>query len=183
MNKKSFFQVTLSLIAIGALCTSCLSRSVFGVNEELWNRLSPKEREQVISNHHRVKEKEIEKNAQIRAQELQNERVKQEWDAKNAPLLALSDTVGSLFNKQESTKQTPSSKNHSIQAISFLMGSPVIQVEGVRFEISPFEGINGGISSWLVGQPVKIGSSKELLYNVVITNLENGETISAKRLH
>ena len=73
--------------------------------------------------------------------------------------------------------------DHKIRIDSISTGvdnKHVITIQGQQYEVSPFSQMSG---TWVNGQRVKLsGSSQSSYYDVLIKNLDNGETVKARRV-
>lgn len=81
------------------------------------------------------------------------------------------------------TGLTAKHDNHKIRIDSISTGvdnKPVITIQGQQFEVSPFSQMKG---AWISGQRVKLSqSSQSSYYDVLIENLDNGETVKARKV-
>ena len=167
MKKIAFWNV----VALVCFLSSC-EKSVFGVNETVWVTLNEKEREQVIDGYNKHQELKIENRQKERELELENERQRQELDAKNAPFKAVANVVSAIAGNASGYGST------SIQSIKKERFTTVMQISNTYFEISPF---SPNIDHWIAQQPVKISKASDPFYSISIMNLDNGETVQARR--
>jgi len=160
--------VSISLIAgmVLSLLAGCQER-VFGVKEEVWSTMSEKERGQVIEGYNQSKQKELE-----------NERLRQELEAKNAPITAAASVLSALVDRNSKHEKSSYLK---ISSVSRSLGTTYLSVGGTKFEVSPFE--DGEIDRWFAGQQVKIGKSDDLMYDISIHNLDFNETVEARKIN
>ena len=154
------------------LCLSSCEKSMFGVNESVWVTLNEKEREQVIDGYNKQQELKIENRQKERELELENERQRQEFEAQNAPFKTVASVVSSLAGSVSGHGST------YIQSIKKEHFKTIMQISNTNFEISPF---SANIDHWVSHQPVKIGKTSDPFYSISITNLDNDETVQARR--
>ncbi len=168
--------VTLSLLALTFLLGACQSR-IFGLDETVWSTLSEPEREKVIDGYNKRKEIELLNAQKERAQELENERHRQEVEAQTAPIYAAADAVSAMWGNSKSS----GSVSLRIQAISSKQGKQVITIGNEAFEVSTFSNMS---EAWVAGQKVELIKNEDsLLYPVKIKNRDNGESVEARKAH
>jgi hypothetical protein len=174
---KKIFYLTLPLTA-GFLFLGGCQKTVFGVNEAVWEHLNETEREKVIEGYNKRQELELANLQKQKEKELENERHRQEVAEKTAPFYAAVNVVSALSkgSKKNSSYRTPL----YIQAISHEIGSHTVTIGDELFEVSVFSKIS---DAWVKGQEVVLTSSdKKGLYPVKIKNLDNGETLDARKV-
>jgi|GEM_PF-6572687 hypothetical protein len=166
--KKIAIWAAIAMVA----CFSSCEKSVFGVDESVWVTLNEKEREQVIDGYNKHEELKIENRQKERELELENERQRQELEAQNAPFKAVASVVSSIAGNV-SGHGSP-----YIQSIKREHFKTILQIGDTSFEISPF---SANIDHWISHQPVKIGKTSDPFHSISIKNLDNGETVQARR--
>jgi hypothetical protein len=162
------------------LATSSCGQRMFGVDEATWNTLSEQEREKVIDGYNQRKELALINEQKEREKELENERHRQEVEAQTAPFYAAADAISSICEK---THKEPKASKYAdrIQAVSNKIGDHVVTIGDTKFEVSPFTKMS---DAWIKGQKVQVlKNDKEIFYSVKIKNLDNGETVSARKYH
>lgn len=161
--------IALSLTALSAFLGSCQQR-VFGVDEAIWSSLSEQEREKVIDGYNKRREMEL-----VHAQKQKE----QELEKIHYHL----DTDGQSFSASSSWGNS----NHRssffslvrIQSISSNKGRQVLTIGDEQFEISLFSRMS---HAWVKGQKVELTKNdSDLLYPVTIRNVENGESVAARK--
>lgn len=156
MTKKYY----ISLAILGLLTAGCQQR-VFGVDEAVWSTLNAKEREQVIEGYNKRKEKELD-----------NERHRQEMEAQTAPIYAAAGVVSSIMG----------SANHKDSSLCIQSISPsthTLTIGDDQFEVSIFSKMS---HAWVKGQKVSLSKNEnDVFHPVKIKNLDNGETVIAKK--
>lgn len=167
-------KILIPAIASTLILASCQQR-MFGVDEATWTTLSEQEREKVIEGYNKRKEIELANKLKTKEKELENERHRQEVEAQTAPFYAAADAISSVCGKHEDKVYY----SNRIQAISSKIGKKVLTIQGTEFEVSPFTKMS---DAWIQGQRVQISQNEdEHFYSVKIKNLDNGETVSAKK--
>lgn len=163
-----------STILFSLLFTSCHPR-VFGVDEAVWNTLNEPERTKVIEGYNRRRETELANQQKEREKELDNQRHRQELDAQNAPFYAAADIVSSICQTDSKEKR---SYGTWIQSLSSKHGRQTVTIRDESFEVSWTAEMS---DAWLKGQQVEVLKNDDLLYPVTIKNLENGESVHARK--
>lgn len=167
----------LSILVMGSLFTACQHR-VFGVDEAVWTTLNESEREKVIDGYNRRKEIELANEMRQKEKELENQRHRQEVEAQTAPFYAAAGAVSSIWGSGK--EQAPSFSPLHIESISSEKGKQVLTIGDTRFEV-PF--LSKMSQAWVRGQKVELlHNEADLLYPVKIRNLDNGESVSARKV-
>lgn len=170
--KKCFALSAIFLI----LATSSCQQRMFGVDEATWTTLSEQEREKVIDGYNQRKELALINEQKEREKELENERHRQEVEAQTAPFYAAADAISSICEKSSPKDRKQADR---IQAVTNKIADHTVTIGDTKFEVSPFTKMS---DAWIKGQRVQVlKNDNELFYTVKIKNIDNGETVSARK--
>ena len=164
-------------ISVFALLASACAQRVFGVDEAVWNTLNTQERDKVIDGYNKRKEIELANDQTRKEKELENERHRQEVDAQTAPFRAAADAISSVYGAHN--KDNPTDSEIRIQSLSENRGRQTLTIADTQFDVSPLSKLS---HAWVKGQKVRLlKNDDEFFYSVKIKNLDNGESVFAKK--
>lgn len=68
-----------------------------------------------------------------------------------------------------------------IESISTSRGKKILTIRGTSYEVSPISQMS---DAWVQGQKVELSKNEQdLYYSVTISNIDNGESVVAKKLN